>query len=261
MRVCLRELPGSDTGSSSAWDDAQALFYARTIAQSNYAERVAPLLDGPWAHLLDIGAGSGALGARLVPPGGRWTAVEPQAAMQDLLETMQPALAARDVELRIQRSTWQDMPTGLQATGLLAAHLGVTHHQAADFFDAMAGRWAHGMRWVVPAQAGPSTFCLAGFLPQELHGADKTPAFERTLAMLGPTRAPQRIRFTDWRCRVVFADLAAAETHFLERLALVVDTDRAREVCRYLSLHVRPVSGGLEVACRKRSAVLAWDRA
>ena len=113
---------------------------------------------------------------------------------------------------------------------------------------------------MVAAQAGPSTFCLAGFLPPELHGADTRPAFERTLEQLGSTRAPDDIRFTDWRCRFVFADLHAAQTHFLDRLALEAGSERARAVLRYIDAHSRLTAAGVEVGCDKRSAVLCWRR-
>lgn len=242
----------------SRWDDGQARFYAETIASSDYAERVAPLLGPRWDDFLDVGAGSGALGARLAQTGSRWQAVEPQPAMQALLEQQRPQLSARGVMLALHACTWQDLPAPVRARQLLAANLGATHHEAGECFDAMTARWQDTMHWVVAAQAGPSTFCLAGFLPAELHGADTRPAFERTLAQLGPARAPDEIRFTDWRCRFVFADLATAQAHFLDRLGLAPDTAHAVEVCRFVSRHAALTATGVDISCTKRSAVMAW---
>jgi len=244
----------------SGWSDAQARFYAETIASSDYVERVVSLLPGPWPDVLDVGAGSGALVSRLVADGGRWLAVEPQPAMQDLLERLRPALAMRHVDLQVQPCTWQNLPPASRAAGLLAANVGATHHQAAPFFDAVAARWTLSMRWVVSAQTGPSTFCLAGFLPAALHGADTQPAFERALEQLGTTRQPDQVRFVDWHCRFTFADESSAQAHFLDRLGLLPGTLQADEVCGYVHRHARHTTSGCEIGCDKRSAVLAWDR-
>lgn len=243
----------------SRWDDGQARFYAETIESSDYVDRVAPLLGPPWKDFVDVGAGSGALGARLVGDGGRWAAVDPQPSMRALLQQQRMRLSARDATLEIHACTWQDLPADLRARRLLAANLGATHHEAGVFFDAMAGRWQDAMFWVVAAQAGPSTFCLAGFLPPELHGSDTQPGFERTLDQLGPGRAPDDIRFADWRCRFVFADLPAAQAYFLNRLALASDTAKAREVCRFVGRYAVPTAAGIEVSCAKRCAFMRWQ--
>lgn len=242
----------------SRWDDGQACFYAETIESSDYVERVAPLLGPPWTDFVDVGAGSGALGARLVGDGGRWMAVDPQPAMRALLEQQRTRLLARGTTLEIHACTWQDLSADLRARRLLAANLGATHHEAGEFFDAMVGRWQDAMHWVVAAQAGPSSFCLAGFLPPELHGCDTRPAFERTLDQLGPERAPDDIRFANWHCRFVFANLPAAQAHFLDRLDLAPDSAKAVEVCRYVARHAVATTAGVEVGCAKRSAALSW---
>lgn len=167
-------------------------------------------------------------------------------------------LSGRGATLEIHACTWQELPAAVCARRLLAANLGATHHEASVFFDAMVGRWQDDMHWVVAAQAGPSSFCLAGFLPPELHGCDTRPAFESTLEQLGPARAPDDIRFADWLCRFVFADLPTAQAHFLNRLALAPDTAEAVEVCRHLARHALPMADGIEVSCAKRSAVMSW---
>jgi hypothetical protein len=122
----------------------------------------------------------------------------------------------------------------------------------------MRACWQDTMQWVVAAQKGPSTFCLAGFLPPELHCSDTRPAFKRTLDQLGPHRAPDDIRFTEWHCRYVFADLQAAQGHFLNRLGLKPGTAQAVEIRRYVAQHAVTTTAGVEVGCAKRSAVLSW---
>ena len=144
------------------WDDAQAELYAQTIAQSGYADAVVPLLGGPFADVLDIGAGSGELTHRVLSDGARWSAVEPQPAMQRRLHAQRPSLAPRGIELLLYPQTWQALPCDMVAHTVLAANVGATHHEAARFFDAMRPRAQKNMLWVVAAQHGPSTFLCSG---------------------------------------------------------------------------------------------------
>jgi hypothetical protein len=244
--------------AASGWGDAPANFYAETIAASDYAARVGPLLCGPWVEVLDVGAGNGVLTRSRLAPGARWIAVEPNAAMGLHLAACRPWLAERRIRLELLPVTWQALPDSVVADQVLAANLGATHHEPLEFFGAMRGRWRRAMHWVAAAQHGPSTFCLAGFLPAELHGADTTPAVERTLAQLGAACAPHSVCFADWAYRCTFADVATAQAHFLDRLGLAADSPRGQEVCAYVARRGRAGPAGLEVGCAKRSAVLTW---
>jgi SAM-dependent methyltransferase len=242
------------------WDDGQARFYARTLAQSDYAARVAPRLGGPWSDVLDVGAGSGALTVPCLAPRARWHAVEPNAAMRGLLAMRRASLARAAVELRIDSRPWQALPDDVHADVVLAANLGATHHEPVTFFDAMRPRARREMVWVVAAQNGPSTFCLAGFLPASLHGADECPAHERTLAALGAARAPASVEFADWTCRHTFTRMDEAREHFTERLRIRPDNPRAAAISDWLDEHALAGPAGVTVACPKRSAVLRWTR-
>jgi SAM-dependent methyltransferase len=244
--------------AATSWGDPQARFYADTIAASDYAARVGPLLGGDWHEVLDIGAGTGELTRPRLSPGARWIAVEPNAVMAAHLAGLQRQLSERGIVLQLLPVLWQSLAASEAADRLLAANLGATHHEPAAFFEAMRGRWRRTMHWVVAAQRGPSTFCLAGFLPAELHGADTVPAVERTLAALRGSSPPQSVQFADWAYRCTFADAGAAQAHFLDRLGLEADSARGREVCAFVARHGRPVASGLEVGCQKRSAVLTW---
>lgn len=251
--------PGSDPGVRPAgWNGAQADFYAETIAASNYAEVVAPHLRGPVEDFLDVGAGSGLIAGHVLGDGARWTAVEPEPAMQARLRARAAELAARGVRLTLHPTTWAAMPAEACGNVLMAANLGATHYEAAEFHTAMQPRWRREMVWVVAAQDGPSTFCLAGFLPPELHGAPTQPAVERTLAQLGPGRAPDEMTTVDWSYRVTFPNLAAAQAHFLDRLGLPPRSDRAHAIADFVSRHARMGSEGVTVSCPKRSAILRW---
>ncbi|HVS19307.1 MAG TPA: class I SAM-dependent methyltransferase [Planctomycetota bacterium] len=244
----------------AGWDAVQADFYAETIAASDYAEVVAPHLRGPIDDFLDVGAGSGLIAGRVLGDGARWTAVEPEPAMQARLRARAAQLAARGIRFSLHPTTWAAMPPGAVGDVLMAANLGATHYEAAEFHIAVQPRWRREMVWVVAAQNGPSTFCLAGFLPPELHGAPTQPAVERTLAQLGPGRAPDEMTTVDWSYRVRFPDLAAAQAHFLDRLALSPGSDRARAIADFVGRHAQMRAEGVTVGCPKRSAILRWRR-
>lgn len=115
------------------------------------------------------------------------------------------------------------------------------------------------MLWVVAAQHGPSTFCAAGFLPPDLHGADTQPAIDRCLTDLGSQRQPHAMLFADWDYRVVFPDVAHAQAFFLQRLALPQDSAKGQAVWNFVAQHVEPQGDGVVARCRKRSAVLRWE--
>lgn len=244
----------------AGWNAAQADFYAETIAASDYAEVVAPHLRGPIDDFLDVGAGSGLIAGRVLGDGARWTAVEPEPAMQARLHARAAELAARGIRFSLHPTTWAAIPPEAGGEVLMAANLGATHHEAAEFHTAMQSRWRREMVWVVAAQDGPSTFCLAGFLPPELHGAPTQPAVEHTLAQLGPGRAPDEMTIVDWSYRVRFHDLASAKAHFLDRLALSPGSDRARAIADFVSRHAQMRAEGVSVGCPKRSAILRWRR-
>jgi hypothetical protein len=242
------------------WGDAEAAWYADTIAATDYVDKVVPCLGAPCWDLLDIGAGSGVLAARMLGDGARWQAVEPQSLMRQRLRLAAAELADRGIRLELFDCTWNGLPRSVNAERLLAANLGDTHHNAVEFFDAMQSRWRRAMQWVLPAQSGPSTFCLAGFLPPELHRADMQPAYERTLAQLGSQRAPQRVAFVDWYFQARFADAEAACEHCIDRLAVSADGSRAQAVRAYVRSHGTAESRGFVIGCAKRSAVLSWFR-
>lgn len=244
----------------AGWDGAQADFYAETIAASDYAEVVAPHLRGPVQDFLDVGAGSGLIAGHVLGDGARWTAVEPEPAMQVRLRARATQLAARGIRLILHPTTWAAMPAEACGDVLMAANLGATHYEAAEFHAAMQPRWRREMVWVVAAQQGPSTFCLAGFLPPELHGAPTQPAVERTLDQLGPGRAPDEMTTVDWSYRVRFPDLATAQAHFLDRLSLSPGSERARAIAGFVGRHAETRVEGVTVGCPKRSAILRWRR-
>lgn len=239
--------------------NAQAALYLELMAVSTYADALAPVLDTPFHEVLDIGAGGGTLTQCCLADGAHWIAVEPNQAMGRALAAAALRLRTRGIRVTHLPCTWEELPAEITADVVLAANLGSAHHAAAELFDALAPRAHKEMIWVVAAQNGPSTFCLAGMLPPELHLADTSPAYLHTLAQLQPEQLPQTITFADWECRMHFSSTATAVAHFLSRLDTSLDSARGQAISNHLSAVLEPNSAGVLARCHKRSAILRWS--
>lgn len=218
---------------------AHARLYLRMMAQSDYAARLAPAVGGNYVDVLDIGAGGGSVTRHCLADGARWHAVEPNPAMGEALAAQAPALAARGIRLEHFAARWQDLPKSVHADAVFAFNIGDNHHAADALFDALAPRARREMVWIVPAQAAPASFCLAGFLPADFYGdnaVNRQPAIERALGQLGASRRPAKIDYVDWHCRFSFTSREAAARHFLERLDCSADSAQGRALLAYLAL-------------------------
>lgn len=256
----------TETTSRWGWSEApdagdelvQARFYLAMMDQSDYAARLAPLVGNGLVDVLDIGAGGGHITRRCLAPGARWLAVDPNPVMGEALASQCASLLAAGIRLTHLAQSWQSLPAPIGAQTVLAFNLGATHHAAADIFAALAGRAKREMVWVVPAQDGPSTFCLAGILPPELHGSDTRPAFQRTLEQLAAGDQPNRLDFVDWSCCMRFASPESAIRHFLSRLDVRQQSDKGRAIGDFLRLRLKQDGSGYRLVCPKRSAVMRW---
>ena len=256
----------TETASRWGWSAApdagdelvQARFYLTMIAQSDYAARLAPVVGNDLDDVLDVGAGGGHVTRRCLASGAEWVAVEPNRIMGEELASQRSSLLARGIRLTHLSLPWQDIPAPISAQTVLAFNLGATHHAAAEFFTALARRARREMVWAVPAQDGPSTFCLAGILPAELHGSDTGPAFERTLEQLGDGDQPTRLDFVDWNCCMTFRSPELAIEHFLTRLDVRQESDKGQAISDFLRFQLKQDGEGHRLVCPKRSAVMRW---
>lgn len=242
------------------WPDREAAFYAEHLAASNYVERVGGrLLEllGPQQQLLDIGAGSGILGRHLLMPCGQWTVVEPNAFMRSSIEQL--AAQAPSVELRLHNGLWQDLPNLplTPTTTVLCANIPVADGQALAFVQQVRPLATRTLVWNLPAQEGPRTYCLSGFLPPQLHRSDMTPGYQLTLAELPDRWQPDQIHFTDWAFSTLFASPDAALMHFMEKLG-ALDGAAQGLLERHLQDNLQKVPGGWLASAPKRAASLIW---
>lgn len=255
MTLCTSPRP-----APFVWPDHEAAFYAEHLAASNYVERVGGCLLqllGPQRQLLDIGAGSGILGRHLLAPSGQWTVVEPNAYMGRCIER----LAAREpaVSLSLHPGLWQDIgDLGLAPTQtVLCANIPVSDGQAQAFLERVRPLASGTLVWNLPAQEGPRTYCLSGFLPPQLHRSDMTPGYQLTLAELPASARPDEIHFTDWAFSTLFATPEAALMHFREKLG-ALDGAALGLLERHLQDHLQPAPGGWLASAPKRAACLLW---
>lgn len=245
----------------TVWNDRDAAFYSEHLAASNYVERVGGRLLaelGPQQDLLDIGAGSGILGRHLLAPGAQWTAVEPNAYMRGCIQRL--AAQAPSVELNLHNSLWQDLGKLdlVPADTLLCANIPVADGQAETFLQQIRPLAKRTLVWNLPAQEGPRTYCLSGFLPAQLHRSDMTPGYQLTLDELSPGAQPNHILFTDWAFSTLFATPEAALMHFREKLG-ALDGAALGLLERHLQDHLQATPGGWLASAPKRAASLIWQ--
>lgn len=243
------------------WPDHEAAFYTEHLAASNYVERVGGrLLEllGPQPQLLDIGAGSGILGRHLLAPGGQWTAVEPNAYMRGCIQRL--AEQAPAVALKLHDGLWQDLGDLALAPAqtVLCANIPVSDGQTQAFLDRVRPLAGRTLVWNLPAQEGPRTYCLSGFLPPELHRSDMTPGYQWALAELAASDQPDAIHFTDWAFSTVFATPETALMHFRDKLG-VLDGAALGRLERHLQDHLQKVPAGWLASAPKRAASLIWQ--
>ena len=252
----------SDAARKIGDESEHARLYLRMMDESDYAQRLAPVVGTLSGTVLDIGAGAGSLTRHCLAPGAHWLAVEPNPEMGRVLESLQAPLSLRGVRVERIPSRWEDLSSenrlaNLRADCAVAFNVGATHHEAGRLYDVMGACSPATMIWVVPAQEAPSSFCLAGYLPQEFWGEAGIPAYRKTLAQLGVDRQPERIEFVDWTCRSSFSSRNEVLAHFLDRLDMR-EAGAAAALRSALERKLDREKAGNLVSCPKRSAVLFW---
>lgn len=183
---------------AQAWADAAARVHADLVESSDFVERVAPLLGPQRNDLLDIGAGNGLLGARLMARGGRWQAVEQNWTLRRRLRQLRPALSLAGVELQILGSPWQHLLPETQASDVIVSSPVVARSDPQSLFKAMRRRWRRTMAWVITADRWPEAFPLApperGEAPSTVDGS----LVDRVLDALGQAQEPRRMHLVQW---------------------------------------------------------------
>ncbi len=245
----------------AVWPDSDAAAFASIQATGDYLTVVGEALAGRLGScpsLLDIGAGTGALGARLVAPRGWHLCVEPSGWMAKRLATDPPAHLRRTVIT----CRWDKLGNqALEADTVLCANIPGVVDGAASLWSAVRHRARRRIIWVAPAQAGPRGWCLAGFLPADLHRADTRPGVELTCAALAGVAPTPAITMVDWTWRHRFASRRDAVAWLRHRIPEADDPQRLASLEAHCARHLRPVPGGVPAEAPKRSAILVWETA
>jgi hypothetical protein len=229
--------------------------YASAIDTSDYVAALAPLIHcavPEIGRLLDVGAGSGQLGAALGDPAIPWTAIEPSA-------TMRARLCRLSNPPHVIAAGWEsaDVLTGGHDT-VLAATMPAFFDQPEAFLARCRARARRSIVWVVPAHAGPRGLCFAGCLPSEWHREDETPCIDIVMAGLAPSSRPQHIAFTDWTFSGIVPDLNELAGYLADRLGWAARDLRHAELKRHLVAQATPDAAGARLDIARKSAVLFW---
>jgi len=248
--------PATEQRQPTLWNDPAARFYLEAIQLSDYEQRVGGCLRallGGGSSLLDIGAGSGVPGAALLSPGGHWTTLEPNGLLADYL-------AGRPERPEVHAQPWQALEgLGVQPHELvLAANMPGPLDDPGAFLDALMPLATRAVAWVVPAQRGPKRYCLADFLPADLHGEDCLPAVAQVLEKLPSGQQPAVMREVDWTFTGRFPSREAARAHFEERFNPSGWGRVSRVIHDRLDALVASEDGALHISVPKRSACLVW---
>lgn len=242
----------------TVWNGADARAYSRALEISTYVGVVARTISASLpktTSLLDIGAGDGRFAEALTLPGARVCAIEPSSAMRALLRRR---LAGKR-RLTIHDAPWWRFPEHRHDLGF-AANIGAFKADPVGIFTRMR-RSCERMAWVVPAQEGPSSFCLSGLVADWLPRSSGEPVYREVLRLLGPRRAPCRMFMRDWVFARSFRDAAAAAaavTAWLRQAG--ADVPQAEIDRRVENRGSCDAWGRVTLSCPKRSAILLWDR-
>jgi len=240
------------------WTATQAACHARGQALSDYRERLIPAIRaavGEATSLVDVGAGTGEVGAALIGPAGLWIAVEPNAFMA---RRIAHAMAMRAGPGYILRETWSELAARDRLLGevVLCAHVPGQCEDVAGCWRATARHARRALCWVVSAEAGPRRHALSTVLPPE---GCETPGHALVIAATRALAPAPQVTLIDWTSRYAFADQEEAERFFVEHDPSLAEPRRRRALGRRLFTQGRSAADGFLVAAPRQSAVLTWQ--
>jgi len=246
--------------SQPVWPDSAAAHFARWQRYSDGIPALASAIRsaiGQVAELLDIGAGTGVLGASLLRPGGHHRALEPNGYMARRLRRDCP----RHLQRTVIEAPWQAVlpDAHLRSEAVLCANIPGLVEEAAATWRHVSGLAQRHLVWIVPAQAAPRSWCLSGFLPPHLHGSDTTPGIAITQAQLAGIAPEPQIIFVDWTWRVGFASRPAAIAWFTPRLQNPTDPTLQAALATWCHQHLKRAHRGWIAEAPKRSAIMLWS--
>jgi hypothetical protein len=243
------------------WTAKTVAWYARALARSDYAARVlevlGPRLDG-CGDALDVGAGCGALA---VPLGRRLaavTALEPEAAMAEVLRES-TARAGLD-NVTVVEARWGELPIPPHDL-VLCAHVGGLMRRESRFLRDVGSVARRLVALVRDADVGPNAdkFFFAELYPALLgrpyeHRCDT----DETLAGLASLGIRPEVTTITYRSDQPFGDLDEACDFFMTYLGLQGTAPRAY-LARFLDARLARRDGELIAPFEKAAAVITWS--
>lgn len=200
----------------------------------------------PRGTVLDVGAGAGAAGLTVVPPGGHLHAVERQPSMLDRLTE---AAAEQGVALTTYLGSWPEIAEQVPTCDVaVCAHVAYNVADLAGFARALS---AHARRRVVLELHAQHPWVPLAPLWHHFHGQDRPTGPTADLALDVLREAGLAPRVTSWRepAHVIEADLWRLYVAFTRR-RLCLTADRDDEVASLLRAQPQEP---------RESVVLDWD--
>jgi hypothetical protein len=241
------------------WSDTAAAFYVSGQQRSDDVQRLGPALRRSLRRatsVIDLGAGTGALGAAAIPTTAHWTAVEPNSFMYDLL---QRAALVRGTA-QVINACWQDsavaaLPT---ADAVLAARIPGLSEDPIALWQRCAALAQQCICWVVGANDESGSGGLSSFLPSWLRDPRRSSSVEQTLDCLSGIAPTPQVTLIDWTWRQIFPDFASAFLYFATRVRNPGEVEQQRRLEIFLRTHLRKSDDGFLAEATRRSAVCTW---
>ena len=246
--------------SPTTWSDHEADRYLRMQARSDDVHHLGRALRRRLRgcrSLIDVGAGGGALGASIIPRGGSWRGIEPNAR---LAEQLAATMLAHNCQSQVIRQLWEDIDPHLlpQAEVVLAARVpGIDNDPLA------AWRWCstlatRAVAWVISATPPTGGLGLGAFLPAWLRDPRELISVDAVLAPLAGTAPTPHLSLVDWTWREHFVDYATAYTAFALRIAHPSDSRQLAALDVHLRGALTRTTDGFIASVPRRSAVCVF---
>lgn len=243
------------------WSDTAAAFYVSGQQRSDDVQRLGPALRRSLRRatsVIDLGAGSGALGAAVIPATAQWTAVEPNAYMFDLLQRSARSRAPSRTQLI--NACWQDSAVAAlpAADAVLAARIPGLSEDPVALWQRCVLIARRRICWVVGANDDSGNGCLSAFLPTWLRDPRRCPRVADIIDRLSGIAPTPEMTLVDWTWRHVFPDFASAFLYFATRVKNPGDAAQQQRLEWFLRSHLLATDDGLLAEGARRSAVCWW---
>ncbi len=212
----------------------------------------------PGARWLDVGAGGGRYAIPLAQAGAQVTAIEPSAAMRDVLAAAAGAAEVRDA-IAVVDARWPEAAAARAGSAevALAAHVGYDIAAIGPFLDALEGAAARCI--AVMGEGAMTTAAQRFWAPIHGEPRETLPALPEFLGLLvARGRLPEVVLVP--RTPPLFPDRDALHVSARRQLWLAEGSDKDRALGRLLAEAAVPAAGGWTIdPLPTRIGIVSWS--